>query len=85
MRDRVQLPSFTVTCQPLVGNIRVFCRVRPMIKEDGVSTASVLAVDCDDEDVLVVANSKGRSQTFEMDRLFMPDFSQKQVRLGHAS
>lgn len=61
------------------GNIRVFCRVRPVIKEDGASPHTVLSAHPDDEDVLMVENSKGRSQSFEMDRLFTPSVSQQQV------
>ena len=63
----------------LKGNIRVFCRVRPVIKEDGVCANMAVSPDADDEDVLVVENSKGRNQSFEMDRLFTPEVSQQEV------
>ncbi|KAF6019824.1 hypothetical protein EB796_021863 [Bugula neritina] len=63
----------------LKGNIRVFCRVRPVIKEDGISPHTVLTADVDDEDVLVVENSKGRTQQFDVDKLFLPEMSQEKV------
>jgi len=58
----------------------VFCRVRPVIKEDGISPHTVLTADVDDEDVLVVENSKGRTQQFDVDKLFLPEMSQEKVR-----
>lgn len=53
--------------------------MRPVIKEDGSNSANVLTVDSDDEDVLIVANTKGRSQQFDMDKLFTSNISQTKV------
>ncbi|XP_005099275.1 kinesin-like protein KIFC3 [Aplysia californica] len=65
----------------LRGNIRVFCRVRPWIKEDGdckITGSSVLTFDPMDDGVLTVAN-KSRSQDFELDKVFNCDVSQRQM------
>ncbi|XP_033753860.1 kinesin-like protein KIFC3 isoform X2 [Pecten maximus] len=64
----------------LKGNIRVFCRVRPKIQEDGngVMSQSVVTYDQDDDGLLHVIN-KGRSQTFEVDRVFTETSSQTEV------
>ena len=62
------------------GNIRVFCRVRPSIKEDGsaAGAATVVTYD-DDDDSIVNVLHKGRVQGFELDRVFQPEVSQQQV------
>lgn len=64
------------------GNIRVFCRVRPVIKEDGggQQAENIVSLDQDDSGVLYI-NSKGRTQMFEVDRVFGEDNSQDQVGL----
>nr|KAG5692985.1 hypothetical protein BaRGS_011621 [Batillaria attramentaria] len=55
----------------LKGNIRVFCRVRPPIREDGTGPQAevVMTFDPDDDGVVYVSN-KGRIQTFEFDKVF---------------
>ncbi|XP_021358280.1 kinesin-like protein KIFC3 isoform X2 [Mizuhopecten yessoensis] len=64
----------------LKGNIRVFCRVRPKISEDGHGTMSQSVVTYDqDDDGLIHVNNKGRSQTFEVDRVFTETSTQIQV------
>lgn len=66
----------------LSGNIRVFCRVRPKIKEDGGGVMGNIVVDYDrDDNGLIYVNNKGRSQTFEMDLVFTPESTQQQVRV----
>ncbi|XP_071092118.1 kinesin-like protein KIFC3 [Haliotis cracherodii] len=62
----------------LKGNIRVFCRVRPCIKEDGQQRDVVVTYDRDD-DGLVYVDNKGRCQTFEMDRVFTDTSTQIEV------
>ncbi|XP_050399576.1 kinesin-like protein KIFC3 isoform X2 [Patella vulgata] len=64
----------------LRGNIRVFCRVRPTIKEDGISSSSQIVVTFDpyDDGLLFIAN-KSRSQVFEMDKVFNENSSQTEV------
>ncbi|KAL4234031.1 microtubule motor [Mactra antiquata] len=64
----------------LRGNIRVFCRIRPVIKEDGQGQQSevIVSLDKDDDGVLYV-NSKGRSQTFDVDKVFGENSSQIMV------
>ena len=63
-----------------LGNIRVFCRVRPSITEDGsgAQAATVVSHDPDDDSVLNVTY-KGRKQTFEMDQVFPHHISQLKV------
>ena len=62
------------------GNIRVFCRVRPVIKEDGTGPQAdtVIAYDPDD-DGLVNVQFKGRPQTFDLDKVFNASVSQADV------
>lgn len=64
----------------LRGNIRVLCRVRPPIKEDGSGSqaAVVVQVDAVDDGVLYV-HSKGAWKTFELDKVFGPQSSQEEV------
>ena len=65
----------------LKGNIRVYCRVRPLIKEDGGGkmAANVVSFDEDDDGILSVF-SKGSTKLFEMDKVFTPESTQQQVR-----
>ncbi|XP_051787461.1 kinesin-like protein KIFC3 isoform X3 [Erpetoichthys calabaricus] len=64
----------------LKGNIRVFCRVRPLNKEDGddADTKNVVVFDTDDDAVMYVAH-KGKSMNFELDKVFPPEASQENV------
>ena len=65
----------------LKGNIRVFCRVRPVIKEDGGgrNAENVITFDEDDDGILNVF-SKGANKPFEMDKVFKPESTQEQVK-----
>ncbi|XP_077982296.1 kinesin-like protein KIFC3 [Glandiceps talaboti] len=62
------------------GNIRVFCRVRPSIKEDGGGLMARIVVthDEDDDGVLFVTN-KGRTTSYEVDKVFAPASTQEMV------
>ena len=64
----------------LKGNIRVFCRVRPPIKEDGsgVFAKSVVSVDQNDDGMLYLSN-KGRTTMYEADKVFDAKSTQDQV------
>ncbi|KAH3772055.1 hypothetical protein DPMN_173387 [Dreissena polymorpha] len=64
----------------LKGNIRVFCRVRPLIREDGSGSQAedIVTLDQDDSGVLYI-NSKGRTQTFDVDRVFGEGSTQQEV------
>ena len=64
----------------LKGNIRVFCRVRPIIKEDGAGQQSENAVSFDSEDdaILSVDHKNGLKQ-FEVDKVFTPKSTQLEV------
>ncbi|CAF88584.1 unnamed protein product, partial [Tetraodon nigroviridis] len=65
----------------LRGNIRVFCRVRPVSQEeeqDCVDASSALSFDSDDDAVLYLS-SKGRVMRFELDKVFPPPATQEEV------
>lgn len=67
----------------LKGNIRVYCRVRPFISEDGVGVSSqtpTIAFDHSDDSVLNVTN-KGTVKQFEMEKVFQPTSTQDEVRV----
>lgn len=62
------------------GNIRVFCRVRPICQEEAESDSkSVVSFDSDDDAVLYLSN-KGKLMTFDMDKVFPPQATQAEVR-----
>ncbi|XP_072320787.1 kinesin-like protein KIFC3 isoform X2 [Eucyclogobius newberryi] len=64
----------------LKGNIRVFCRVRPVSQEEQDSTdaKTMLSFDSDDDSILYLSN-KGKVMTFELDRVFPPKATQEEV------
>lgn len=62
------------------GNIRVFCRVRPICKEEvEADSKSVVTFDSDDDAVLYLSN-KGKLMAFDMDKVFTPQATQAEVR-----
>ncbi|KAK3776928.1 hypothetical protein RRG08_016748 [Elysia crispata] len=64
----------------LRGNIRVLCRLRPWIEEDGSSSDRRPAVQLDpDDDGLVMVSSKGRLHPFDLDKAFGMDSTQAEV------
>ncbi|XP_024151847.1 kinesin-like protein KIFC3 isoform X2 [Oryzias melastigma] len=64
----------------LKGNIRVFCRVRPVSQEeqDSADAKTLLSFDSEDDAVLYLSN-KGKTMTFELDKIFPPQASQEEV------
>ena len=64
----------------LKGNIRVLCRVRPPIAEDGSGPNSriVVAPDADD-DSLIKMLWKGQTKSIEVDKVFGKLSTQEQV------
>ncbi|XP_060923547.1 kinesin-like protein KIFC3 isoform X1 [Limanda limanda] len=64
----------------LKGNIRVFCRVRPVSQEeqDAADAKTMLSFDSDDDAVLYLS-SKGKMMTFELDKVFPPRSTQAEV------
>ena len=66
--------------ESIAGNIRVFCRIRPKIAEDMNGPSSEMVVSCDQvDDAIVHVSNKGRMNTFELDRVFQPQATQKEV------
>ncbi|NXJ82646.1 KIFC3 protein, partial [Trogon melanurus] len=64
----------------LKGNIRVFGRVRPIMKEDGEGPEAVSAVTFDsDDDAVLHLLHKGKQVSFELDKVFPPQASQEEV------
>uniref|UniRef100_A0AAY4CH65 Kinesin-like protein n=1 Tax=Denticeps clupeoides TaxID=299321 RepID=A0AAY4CH65_9TELE len=64
----------------LKGNIRVLCRVKPVLKEDQheEGLAVVVTTDLNNESALNVV-SKGKGRTFELDKVFHPQATQEEV------
>ncbi|KAM9861049.1 kinesin-like protein KIFC3 isoform 2-T2 [Aulostomus maculatus] len=64
----------------LKGNIRVFCRVRPVSQEeqDSADTKTMLSFDSDDDAILYLSN-KGKIMTFDLDKVFPPQATQEEV------
>lgn len=62
------------------GNIRVLCRVKPVLKEDQHEEGQsvVVTTDPNNESCLSVL-SKGKGRVFEMDRVFHPQAAQDEV------
>lgn len=70
------------TVLELKGNIRVFCRVRPLLPEDGVNTEPKVfsyptALEVLGRGIDLIQNVQKHSFTF--DKVFMPDASQEEV------
>ncbi|XP_037641518.1 kinesin-like protein KIFC3 [Sebastes umbrosus] len=64
----------------LKGNIRVLCRVKPVLKEDQHEEGQsvVVTTDPNNESSLTVLN-KGKGRIFELDKVFHPQASQEEV------
>ncbi|XP_052000576.1 kinesin-like protein KIFC3 [Xyrauchen texanus] len=64
----------------LKGNIRVLCRVKPVLKEDQheEGQAVVVTTDSNNESALTVL-SKGKAKAFELDKVFHPQATQEEV------
>ncbi|XP_073667741.1 kinesin-like protein KIFC3 isoform X1 [Paramisgurnus dabryanus] len=64
----------------LKGNIRVLCRVKPVLKEDqhDEGQAVVVTTDPHNESALTVL-SKGKDKNFELDKVFHPQATQEEV------
>lgn len=70
------------TILELKGNIRVFCRVRPLLPDDGISTEGKIfsypkSTEALGRGIDVVQN--GQKHSFTFDQVFMPDASQEDV------
>lgn len=67
----------------VAGNIRVLCRVKPVLKEDQQQHSEgqpvAVTTDPNNESSLSVLN-KGKVRVFEMDKVFHPQATQEEVR-----
>jgi len=62
------------------GNIRVYCRVRPTIKEDGSGEQSQVITDYDmEDDGVIYVEHRGNTRAFEVDKVFKPTSTQAEV------
>lgn len=73
-------PAVSTTGLFLLGNIRVLCRVKPVLKEDQCEEGQsvVVTTDPNNESSLTVL-SKGKGRIFEMDKVFHPQATQEEV------
>ncbi|KAL1006987.1 hypothetical protein UPYG_G00080230 [Umbra pygmaea] len=62
----------------LKGNIRVFCRVRPLCRGEQDSAENMVSFDPEDDALLYLSN-KGKLMTFELDKVFHPQATQEEV------
>lgn len=77
-----------MSCDPkngislFLGNIRVFCRVRPISQDekDAADARILLSFDSDDDSILYLS-SKGKVMTFELDKVFPPQATQEEVNV----
>nr|XP_046202422.1 kinesin-like protein KIFC3 isoform X5 [Oncorhynchus gorbuscha] len=60
------------------GNIRVFCRVRPVCQGEHDSAENMVSFDPDDDALLYLSN-KVKLMTFELDKVFHPQATQEEV------
>ncbi|XP_057766506.1 kinesin-like protein KIN-14N [Salvia miltiorrhiza] len=70
------------TILELKGNIRVFCRVRPFLSDDGIGTdTKVISFPTSTESMGrgIDINQNGQKHSFTFDKAFMPDASQEEV------
>lgn len=64
------------------GNIRVLCRVKPVLKEDQHDDGQTVAVTTDPHNESAVSVlSKGKAKTFELDKVFHPQATQEEVNI----
>ncbi|XP_053743724.1 kinesin-like protein KIFC3 isoform X2 [Synchiropus splendidus] len=61
----------------LRGNIRVLCRVKPVLKEDQHQEGQSVVVTAHPNNLTVL--SKGKSRVFELDKVFHPQATQEEV------
>lgn len=84
MRRQIKSPKGMTCDEPapvFAGNIRVLCRVKPVLKEDqqqDEGQSVVVTTDPNNESSLSVLN-KGKARGFEMDKVFHPRATQEEV------
>lgn len=63
----------------LQGNIRVFCKVRPILQIEEESGSNAIVVEFPAENELLLYREEGTESRFEFDRVFTPTTSQEDV------
>jgi len=63
------------------GNIRVLCRICPLIPEDGTACGVVVIPDDDDDTKISIMHKDGRYQQYNFDKVFGVCAKQSQVRV----
>ena len=61
------------------GNIRVVCRVRPVLEVERRMNADVDVTDIPNEDTIIINRDALTRNRYEFDRVFAPDASQESV------
>ncbi|XP_057790680.1 kinesin-like protein KIN-14N isoform X1 [Salvia miltiorrhiza] len=71
------------TILELKGNIRVFCRVRPLLSDDGEDDAKVVSfpTSMEAQGRGIDLSQNGQKHSFTFDKVFVPDNSQEDVFL----
>uniref|UniRef100_A0A8C8RGR7 Kinesin family member C2 n=1 Tax=Pelusios castaneus TaxID=367368 RepID=A0A8C8RGR7_9SAUR len=80
VQRRVLLP--VTWCLRPAGNIRVLCRIKPVMEADQQEGDVITAVSPEHgSDSSVVVHYKGQDRTFELDKVFLPEATQEEVFL----
>lgn len=79
-REMGQRRAWFNTIQELKGNIRVYCRIRPLNAEEAKQPCNKNVILHPSEGEMLLTNSEtGRSSTFEFEKIFKPDITQALV------
>ncbi|XP_024526400.1 kinesin-like protein KIN-14N [Selaginella moellendorffii] len=65
------------TIQELKGNIRVFCRVRPLLPDENDESSTLISYP--GEEGIELHQAQGQTYSFSFDKTFGPDVSQRDV------
>src|SRR4051794_20033507 len=65
--------------QELKGNIRVYCRVRPLNAEEVLSGETYATLFTEENNITITNPSGGKKQTFEFEKVFPPESTQEIV------
>jgi len=58
------------------GNIRVYCRARPLSRDELSRSEQMVAAFSEDSEISLVDPQTSKRKTFELDRVYQPDSTQ---------